>query len=175
MAFDASINIWGGDHPVLSVEVKGVSSYITFSNRLEFFRPTSTHATLPGFTLEDIENSGIDVGVRPWSWWIVLDNITELSCVFRGGSDHGPGNGQFRIYDGNIGSCIEIMLTEDEAELIYSKVSAAIGEHLQAGRKGILRPAYSTLEYPVKSYIFVHTGEPAISPSPHRSRFMPDA
>jgi hypothetical protein len=174
MSFSADMNLWGGDQPYFTVEVKGVMNYITFSKKMEYFRPTHKRAIMPGYSTQDVKDNGWDLVVRPWSWWIVFDDITEISCMFHSG--HGMG-ATFSLYDGHIGTNVDISLTEAQAEELFTKVQEAIyayRKYFKTGRRGTLRPSYKVAEYRVKSVFYTHEGAPAPTPSKHKVVFKPD-
>ena len=171
MTISVSINPWGGDAPLLDIEVKGVMNFLNFK-KLEFFRPTHKRAIWPS-KFGSAKDSGIDVLVRPWSWWIILDDITEVSCTFHGASG---ADAIFSIFDGHVGTHTMIRLTNIEAENLYNAVHSAISslhKYIKVGRKGILRPANKLIEYRVKSVILNVHDKSVPSPHPHASVFTP--
>ena len=165
-------NLIGGDAPHLFVEAKdGVRHFMTFK-RLEFFEPTSETALLSPKFFKDKDNAehGFDLYVRPWSWWMLLDNNVELACFHHSSTE---AYSIFSIYNPYGDLYLHINLTDLEATLLYKEMKQKVLElpNLSVGSKGILRPAHKVIEFPVKSHVLDVPEAIITFPSQHKSHF----
>lgn len=171
-------NLCGGDAPQLFIEVKdGVRHFFTFK-KFEFFEPTSDKAQAYSFSsskfykddCDEDSDDNDDRDIRPWSWWILLDDNVEISCIFRGAHS---ADAIFSIYDGYDGSQTDIDLTDNEANTLYTQMKKEILAlpNVNAGAKGILRPAAYGVEFPVKSCILEKPDAIITRPARYKTHF----
>ena len=122
----------------------------------------------------------MDLAVRPWSWWLILDGITEISCTYSGTY----GQAVVRWF-GHDGSQQTMTVTNAEAADIYNAVRAMMTDAawnakqlhklnkangtFEKGPNGLLKPGGSAMKYRVKSILYTHNGPAA----PHITKHAP--
>jgi hypothetical protein len=92
-----------------------------YSSSFAFYTPKGNTAEFkPGTQFLD----DIDLNIRPWSWWVVLDNITEISCIYNGSE----GATIVEIFDGRVGSSIKMPLSDDDAKTLYTNILGTVSD-----------------------------------------------
>ncbi len=115
----------------------------------------------------------MDLAVRPWSWWIILDGVTEISCIYSGAYQQTV----VKWFNGHDGSEQTMLVTDSEAADIYNAVKAMVAQAVKEasmihkmdskykpfkkGAKGILKPGGSAMKYRVQGIEYIHNGPPA--------------
>jgi len=153
--------IWlnAGQYPYIDLEIKGVSTFTTFAKTLEFYTPTHKTAIWLDMTPKQAkEDYGMDLLVRPWSWWLVIDGISEISCSYSGTY----GQAVVNWYDGYTGSQKNIRVTDTEAADICKAVKSMVANSekgaFKKGPKGILQPGGMMIKYRVQSLVYHRSG-----------------
>lgn len=176
--------IWlnAGDFPYIDLEIKGLTTFMNFSKSLTFYTPTHKTAIWLDMTPKQAkEEDGMDLNVRPWSWWIILDGISEISCVYSGAYKQSI----VTWFNGHDGSKQSMLVTNAEAAEIYNAVKAMVARAVKdaaaihkmepvygvfkKGPKGILSPGGLAIKYRVQGIEYKHHGPPA----PAISQFAP--
>jgi hypothetical protein len=167
--------IWltSGDYPYVDLEIKGVETFTNFSKSLAFYTPTHKTAIWFDKTAKEAKDDGMDLAVRPYSWWLVLDDINEIRCDYTG--SHGAATVHW--FNGREGSSQTLLVTEAEAMDIFKAVKDMVGQAVKdaaaihkmepsfgtfkKGPKGILKPAGIVVKYRVQGLIYNHNGPTA--------------
>ena len=152
MALVSRNKIWfyAGDEPYIDLKIKTTQLFIFFKKKLAYYTPVPGElAILP----DDIDD--IDINVKQWLWWIILDDNIHLYCKYNG--IHG-----ITIFYGDKkkGSSIEIDVTENEAIEINDKINEMIKNANNAenqfipNQNTIIKPMRTVIKYRVKQIIW---------------------
>jgi len=172
--------IWlDADEPYIDLEIKGLTTFTYFSKSLVFYTPTHKTAVWLDMTPKQAKEDGMDLAVRPWSWWLVLDGSTEISCAYSG--TYGQAVVRWFGHDGSVQT---MRLTNAEAADTYNAVKAMMTDAawnakqlhkmnktngtFEKGPNGLLKPGGSAIKYRTKSITYTHTG-----PSPPITKHAP--
>jgi len=104
----------------INFEIKnGLKHYFYYTKSLVFLRPKGAKAEFtPGTPFYD----DIDLNIRPWSWWLVLDDLTLVSAVYHG-TYQSP---VLEITDSRTGSNIVFPLKEEQAQELLTTIMDAM-------------------------------------------------
>jgi hypothetical protein len=148
---------YAGDNPYIDLEVKGVLSFMSIYESLDYITPTGEPRLWPGVP-EAAKEDGIDLAVHPWEFWLLVDgDRTEISC-----SDHGCNGIRYEIYNAWHDSQTSIQITESEAVQIKAAVDSMLAEHptlFSPGQTGFYKPSHKVLAYPAESRRFTRNPE----------------
>jgi len=117
--------IWltAGDYPYVDLGIKGNETFTNFFKSLTFYTPANkTAIRMDKTTKQAKEDDGMDLYVRPYSWWMVLDGISEISCSYSG--THGQP--AVKWYNGRDGATQTTVVTEKEAKEICKAVKSMV-------------------------------------------------
>ncbi len=178
--------IWltSGDYPYVDLKIKDVETYMNFSKSLAFYTPThKTAIWLDKTTKQAKKDDGMDLVVRPYSWWLVLDGINEIRCDYSGTY----GSAAVNWYNGHEGSSQSMTVSETEAMDIFKAVKSMVGQAVKdaaeihkmessfgtfvKGPKGILKPAGIIVKYRVQGLVYNHNGPTAPKVHAHAPTF----
>ena len=144
---------YAGDIPYIDLEVKGTQFFVNFRKSLTYCIPDGKKKALWFEGETAAKRDGIDVVVPEWSWWLIMDDTTELSC-----SNDGPLGNLFRFTNSERGVQISFSITVEEAKDIKKAVEQMIDEikkeepfPLDTSLR-VLRPYLKLLAYPIKAY-----------------------
>jgi hypothetical protein len=181
--------IWltSGDYPYVDLEIKGVETFTNFSKSLVFYTPTHKTAIWFDKTTKEAKEDGMDLAVRPYSWWLVLDGINEIRCDYAG--SHSSAAVQW--FNGHEGSSQTLIVSEAEAMDIFKAVKSMVSQAVkdaagihkvepsfgtfEKGPKGILKPAGIIVKYRVQGLVYNHNGPTAPKVYPHIPSFVPSS
>jgi hypothetical protein len=148
---------YAGDYPYIDLEVKGVLSFMTAYETIDYITPTGEPRVWPGGP-EAAKGDGIDLAVKPWEFWLLIDGGRgEISC-----SDHGCHGYRYEIYSAANDTQVSLQVTEPEAIEIKAAVDKMLAEHpplFSPGPTGLYKPSYKVLAYPAQSRRFTHRSE----------------
>lgn len=167
-----SVDINAGDLPSIAVVVDNTMSIMKFSKTADFIVPQPRRKAIWPSGEADAVDSGIDLTVHPYTWWIVLDGYAQIGVTFN------PSHGNsyvVEICDGRQDTLIKISPTvAKELFTTFKSSMRTIKEHLRADDKSIFKPAETLLEYHVRSWGYrVHRSVadlPAHGPFPPQFR-----
>ena len=159
-----AIDLNSADIPSVVATVNGAMSITKFTKTAEFIVPQSKKKAIWPSGEADAAASGIDLTVRPYTWWIILDGFTQIGVTFK------PAHGNsyvLEVTDGRVDSFMKI--TPAEAKELYDSLKSemrAMNKHklLRAGSEGVFRPAETMLEYHVRSWIYREDRDPKLPP-----------
>lgn len=178
--------IWlnAGEFPYIDLEIKGLTTFTYFSKSLVYYTPTHKTAVWMNMTPKQAKEDGMDIDVRPWSWWIVLDGMTEISCSYSGAHKQAV----MKWFNGHDSSEQTLLVTDSEAADIYNAVKAMVGQAVKEaaaihkmdskynsfkkGAKGILKPGAYAMKYRVQGIEYIHTGPAAPKVSKQAPSFV---
>ena len=162
----------------VELEIKGLTTFTYFSKSLVFYTPTHKTAIWRGLTPKQAKEDGMDLAVRPWSWWLILDGITEISCTYSGTY----GQPVVRWFNGHEGSEQTMPVTNAEATEIYNAVRAMMTDAVwtatrlhkvdktnglfKKGPKGLLTPGGSAMKYRAQGLEYKHNGSAPVPACP---------
>lgn len=148
---------YSGDHPYIDLEVKGILSFITAYETIDYITPTGEPRVWPGGP-EAAKADGIDLAVKPWEFWLLIDGGRgEISC-----SDHSCHGYRYEIYNASQDTQVSIQVTAAEAIEIKAAVDKMLAEHptlFSPGPTGLYKPSHKVLAYPAQSLRFTHRPE----------------
>jgi hypothetical protein len=165
----ATLWLSAGDHPYIDLQIKGTQLFLSFAKSLQFLTPSPTarFAIWPEGR-KAAAGDGIDLRVRDWEWWIVLDGQAEISC-----SHAGVLGNLWSVYDPARELQISVAVSEAEAREIHKAVKDMLAECgcLTKGPAGIFKPANKVVSYRVRSHVYTHIhGTPFPTASPQAPR-----
>ncbi len=149
------------NYPYIDLEVKGLLTFMTAYESLEYITPTGEDRIWPRGP-EAAKEDGISLTVKPWEFWLLIDGGRgEISC-----SNHSCHGFRYQVYNASQDTYTSMEVTEQEAIDIKKAVDAMIGEHdhmfnrlFKPGQSGLYRPAHKVTAYPVKSRRYDHVPE----------------
>ena len=173
MSAYVSIDINAGDVPSIAVVIDDVMSIMKFTKTAEFIVPQPKRKAIWPTGEADAKESGIDLSVHPYTWWIVMDGYTQIGVTFK------PAHGDsyvLEVGDGRLNTLTKISPTIAKELFTTLKTNMrALKKHLRAGSEGVFKPAETVLEYHIKSWIYredrdVAAHLPARGPFPPKFR-----
>ena len=168
-----SVDIAAGDVPSIAVIVGDIMSIMKFTKTAEFIVPQPKRKAIWPSGEANAAESGIDLTVRPYTWWIVMDSYAQIGVTFQ------PAHGNsyvLEVGDGRLNTLTQISATVAKELFITLKSSMRnIKKHLRTGSEGIFKPSETMLEYHVRSWVYRETRDvadhlPAHGPFPPRFR-----
>ena len=149
-----SVDIAAGDIPSIAVVVDEVMTIMKFSKTAEFIMPQPRRKAIWPTGEADAIDSGIDLSVHPYTWWIVVDGYAQLGVTFK------PAHGDsyvLEVCDGRQDTLIKI--SPAVAKELFNTLKASmrmIKDRLHPGSssKSIFKPAETVLEYHVRSWVY---------------------
>jgi hypothetical protein len=163
-----SVDITAGDVPSIAVVIDDVMSILKFTKTAEFIvpQPKKKAIWLHG-------ESGIDLKVHPYTWWIVMDGYAQIGVTFQ------PAHGDayvLEVGDGRLNTLTKISTAVAKELFTTLKTSMRnVKRHLRSGSSGIFKPAETMLEYHVSSWVYRETRDvsehlPEFGPFPPKFR-----
>jgi DNA-binding beta-propeller fold protein YncE len=167
-----SVDIAAGDVPSIAVVINDVMTIMKFSKNAEFIVPQPRRKAIWPTGEADAADSGIDLTVHPYTWWIVLDGYAQIGVTFK------PAHGNsyvLEVCDGRQDTLVKIYPAVAKALFnTFKSGIRVIKEHLRTGAKSIFKPAETVLEYHVRSWVYREyrgiADLPAHGPFPPRFR-----
>lgn len=168
-----SIDIAAGDVPSIATVVGDVMTIMKFTKTAEFIVPQPKRKAIWPSGEADAAESGIELTVRPYTWWIVMDGYTQIGVTFR------PAHGNsyvLEVGDGRMNTLTQI--SPVVAKELFATLKSSmrnIKKYLRAGSEGIFKPSETVLEYHVRTWIYREERDvaehlPAHGPFPPRFR-----
>lgn len=147
-----SVDIAAGDLPSIAVVINEVMSIMKFSKHAEFIVPQPRRKAIWPSGEADAIESGIDLSVHPYTWWIVMDGYAQIGVTFK------PAHGDsyvLEVCDGRLSTLVKISpAVAKELFNTFKSSMRLIKESLRVGAKGIFKPAETVLEYHVRSWVY---------------------
>jgi hypothetical protein len=162
------IDLYAADIPSLVVTVGNAMTILKFTKGCEFIVPKPKKRAIWPEGEAAAADSGIELTVRPYTWWVVADGYTQIGVSFK------PAHGNsyvLEITDGRMDTFMRI--SPEAAKSLFSTLKEAMREirrHLRSGSDGVFRPAETVLEYHVKTWVYRHPHEVSLPP---RGSFPP--
>lgn len=164
MAARITVDVDAVDIPTIAVIVGKAMSFLKFTKGCEFIVPKPKKKAIWPDGEADAEDSGIDLNVHPWTWWIVADGYAQVGVTF----EPSIGNSYvLEITDGRMDTALQI--TPDDAKNLFATLKESMKDmraNLRVGTEGIFKPADKMLEYHVKTWVYRHT-DSAVRLPPH--------
>lgn len=147
--------IWfqAGDIPYVDFEFNGVSIFFDFKKSLTYCIPDGRKKAMWPGGPSAARDDGMDLTVKSWCFWLIADDIAEMSCSYSGA--HGP---EFHFYNKEHGITITRRITENEAKQIKQAVEDMVKDAKKDDKFPrdetihVLKPSYTVMSYPVKAY-----------------------
>jgi hypothetical protein len=147
-----SIDITAGDVPSVAVVVDDIMTIMKFTKNMELIVPQPKRKAIWFDGDAAAEESGIDLNVHPYTWWIVMDSYAQIGVTFK--SAHGDSY-VLEIGDGRMNTLATISPAVAKELFATLKTSMRnIKKNLKAGSKGIFKPSETMLEYHVNSWVY---------------------
>jgi hypothetical protein len=168
-----SVDITAGDVPSIAVVIDDVMSIMKFTKTAEFIVPQPKKKAIWLHGEAAADESGIDLKVHPYTWWIVMDGYAQICVTFQ------PAHGNsyvLEVGDGRLNTLTKISTAIAKELFTTLKTSMRnIKKHLRSGSPGIFKPAETMLEYHVSSWVYRETRDvsehlPEFGPFPPKFR-----
>lgn len=147
-----SIDIAAGDVPSVGIGVGDHLSIIKFTKTCEFIVPQPGKKAIWPDGEKAAKESGIDLHVHPYTWWVVMDNFAQVGVTYK------PAFGDSYIVEiGDGRTNLLLKITPAEAKEMFESLRKAMGnikKYLHRGSAAIFKPAETVLEYHVRTWVY---------------------
>lgn len=162
-----AIDLGSADYPSISASVNKTYTILSFVKTCDFILPTTAKNSIWPDGPADAADRGITLTMRPWVWWILLDDTSQLSVTYE------PSHGNTYVFTMSSGILSNFMkITEDTARELFTSVKELIHilqKRLNKSVVGIFTPSDSVMKYHTRQWRYHESRD--ISPFPPRGQF----